>query len=411
MRIILFAGKGGVGKTSVACATGLAAARRGMKTLVMSLDVAHNLSDILDLPKDLLDQNEGLPQRIEENYWIQELDIQRELDRHWSEIYGYLRGLFSATGVDEVAAEELAIIPGMEEISSLLYINQYSKGGTFDVIILDCAPTGESMRFISMPSALDWYMRKIFKMERNILRVTRPVVRAVSSVPVPDDDYFESIQGLYEKLRGVDLLLSDPRITSVRLVTNPEKVVIKETQRAYMYFSLYGINVDAVIVNRVLPPCVPDGYLSGWRRIQEGYLRYIEEAFTPLPIMQAPLFEKEVVGKEDLLRLQEAIYGERDPTEVFRTERPYRIYKFDGRYCLEVLLPFVKKDHVDLLKRGDEIVISVGTYRQHLLLPKSVAGHEPSRASISGNQLRIFFGREDDEQEGRAGKGQTRKGP
>jgi len=234
MRIIFFAGKGGVGKTSISAATGVKAAEIGYKTIVMSLDIAHSLSDIFDLEKDLLDLNKGKPIRITDNLWIQELDIHEEINRNWGEIYKYIATLLSNTGIDEVLAEELAILPGMEEISLLLYINSYVRQKKYDLIILDCAPTGESIRFISIPTALEWYMKKIFKLEKRIVKYARPVVNKISDVPMPKDEYFDAIENLFNRLRGVNSILEDPDITSIRLVTNPEKIVLKETQRAFM---------------------------------------------------------------------------------------------------------------------------------------------------------------------------------
>ena len=256
MRIIFFAGKGGVGKTSVAAATGIRTAEMGQKTIIMSLDVAHSLSDIFDLDRDLLDQNRGRPFNVNKNLWIQELDISEEMERNWGDIHRYLSTLFKTTGLDTILAEELAILPGMEEISLLLYINSYARKKKYDVIILDCAPTGESLRFISIPTTLEWYMKKIFKVEKRILKVARPVAKKVYDLPLPGDDYFDAIEYLFERLRGVEQLLADPEITSVRLVTNPEKIVLKETQRAFMYFCLYKMNIDGIIVNRILPDAV-----------------------------------------------------------------------------------------------------------------------------------------------------------
>jgi arsenite-transporting ATPase len=403
MRIILFTGKGGVGKTSVASATGLLAAKQGLRTLVMSLDAAHSLSDAFDLDQELMDKNRGLPNQVDENLWIQELDIQEEIERHWSDIFGYLSDILAKTGLDDVVAEELAIIPGMEEISSLLYINQYIKEDEFDVILLDCAPTGESIRFISVPSMLDWYMRKIFKLQRRLVKVARPIAKTLYSVPLPADDYYASLEDLFEKMRGIDKVLADPKITSVRLVTNPEKIVIKETQRAYMYFSLYGLSVDAVIINRILPEGLSEEYLGEWKRIQENYVARIVEIFNPLPTFNVPLFPREVVGPEDLLKLGEALYDERDPLKVYYSDLVYRIVKENGQYVLKVTMPFVGKQDVDLLKRGDELIIKVGGYKQHIMLPKRVASNEPSRAVMVDHKLNIYFGG-DHERQGQEGE-------
>ena len=275
MRIIFFAGKGGVGKTSAAAATGVRAAEMGRRTIIMSLDVAHSLSDIFDLDKGLLDLNRGKPLEVGGNLWIQELDLQEEVTKNWKDIHDYLSLLLNTTGLDEILAEELAILPGMEEVSLLLYINRYVKEKDYDVIILDCAPTGESIRFISIPTALEWYIKKIFKMEKALAKYVGPIARRVYDVPVPGEEYFDAIEHLFERLKGVDRILADPETTSVRLVTNPEKIVLKETQRAFMYFCLYRMNIDAVIMNRLLPPDVTDAYFQSWRENQK---RYFEKA-------------------------------------------------------------------------------------------------------------------------------------
>ncbi|MEE9165762.1 MAG: TRC40/GET3/ArsA family transport-energizing ATPase, partial [Nitrospinota bacterium] len=237
-RIILFAGKGGVGKTTIASATGVSCAKKGKRTIIMSLDAAHSLSDSFDMDKRLMDRESGKPVKVNKNLWIQEIDVQEEIEENWGDIHKYISSLFNATGLDEILAEEMAILPGMEEVSALFYINRYFKEKRFDVILLDCAPTGESLRFISMPTALEWYMKKLFKLERNLARIVRPIANKVTSIPIPEDRYFQSIQNLYKKLRGIEEIMKGYRTTSVRLITNPEKIVIKETQRSFMYFCL-----------------------------------------------------------------------------------------------------------------------------------------------------------------------------
>ena len=208
MRIIFFAGKGGVGKTSAAAATGVRVAEMGHRTVIMSLDVAHSLSDIFDLEKGLMDQNKGIPIKVHDNLWIQELDIQEEIEKNWGEIHKYFSALFKTTGLDEILAEELAILPGMEEVSLLLYINRYIREEEFDVILLDCAPTGESIRFISIPTTLDWYIKKIFKMEKTLAKIVGPVAKRIYNVPIPGDEYFDAIEHLFDRLRGIDQIMS-----------------------------------------------------------------------------------------------------------------------------------------------------------------------------------------------------------
>ncbi|MBW1945174.1 MAG: ArsA family ATPase, partial [Deltaproteobacteria bacterium] len=346
MRIIFFAGKGGVGKTSVSAATGIRVAEMGHRTVVMSLDVAHSLSDIFDLDRDLLDVNRGMPVKVDKNLWIQELDIQEEITKNWGDIHQYLSLLLNTTGLDEILAEELAILPGMEEVSLLLYINQYVQKAEYDVIILDCAPTGESLRFISIPTTLEWYIKKILKMERALAKYVGPIAKRVYDVPIPGDDYFDAIESLFKRLRGVDKILADPRITSVRLVANPEKIVLKETQRAFMYFCLYKMNIDAIIMNRLLPSDVKDVYFQDWRKNQAKYLTRAEEYFNPIPVFPVNLFRGEVLGYDRLKILSDQIYGKQDPLQRFFKGEPYDLVKEDGGYCLRMNLPFIAKRDV-----------------------------------------------------------------
>ncbi len=396
-RIILFAGKGGVGKTSAAAATGLRSARLGRRTLVMSLDSAHSLADIFDLERSLMDHNRGEPIPIEDNLWIRELDVQEEIQKHWGEVYRYFAALLNTTGFDEVLAEELAIIPGMEEVSSLLYINSYVKEKTYDVIVLDCAPTGESLRFISIPTALEWYIKKIFSLERTMAKVIRPVARHLTDVPLPEDSYFAALERLFQRLRGVDTLLTDPDITTVRLVTNPEKIVIKETQRAFMYFCLYHMCIDGIIMNRILPTTLQDDFFSKWMRLQKGYVEKAEEYFSPVPFFEARLFQEEIVGTEALARLGESIYGDKDPTQTFYREMPYDISKDDASYRITMKLPFIEKRDVDVHRVGDELVVRIGGFKRHLLLPRQAAAHQKASARFEGDALIISLRRNDHE--------------
>ncbi len=391
MRIIFFAGKGGVGKTSVAAATGIKAAQAGSRTLVMSLDVAHSLADIFDLNRGLLDKNRGKPIKVGDNLWIQELDIQEEIEKNWGDIHKYLSTLLNTTGLDEILAEELAILPGMEEVSLLLYINRYVRTKKFDVILLDCAPTGESLRFISIPTTLEWYIKKIFKMQRTIARYARPVAKRVYNVPLPGEDYFDAIELLFQRLQGVDDILVDPEITTVRLVTNPEKIVLKETQRAFMYFSLYKMNTDAIIMNRILPESIHDAYFEDWRERQGEYIRQAETYFSPIPLFPVNLFRGEILGTDRLTSLAEQIYGNRDPLERFFVGEPYSLFKADGKYQLKIKLPFIQKKDVDLNKIGDELIIRVGSFKRHILLPRQVAASTSLSARLDGADLSVQF--------------------
>ena len=391
MRIIFFAGKGGTGKTSIAAATGVRAAEMGKKTVIMSLDVAHSLSDIFDRKKKLFDQNSGQPLRIRPNLYIQEIDIQEEIKRYWGDIHRYLSSLFNTTGLDAVLAEELAILPGMEEVSLLLYINKYVREEEFDVILLDCAPTGESLRFISIPTTLEWYMKKIFKLERTIARYVRPVAKRIYDVPLPDDDYFRAVENLFERLKGVDHILTNPERTTVRLITNPEKIVIKETQRAFMYFCLYKMNIDAIIMNRILPGQIKESYFKNWIKDQRRYCAAAEDIFSPVPILPVHLFEGEILGYSKLKKLAQEIYGQKNPLQRFYKEAPYQLFKDNHNYHLKLKLPFLSKKDVELNKYSDELIVRIGGFKRNILLPRQVASMEQVTAKLDGQVLDICF--------------------
>jgi arsenite-transporting ATPase len=391
VRIIFFAGKGGVGKTSVAAATGIKAAEMGKRTVIMSLDIAHSLSDIFDLGKDLLDQNKGKPIRIRKKLWIQELDIQEEMKTYWGDIHRYLSSLFNTTGLDEVLAEELAILPGMEEVCLLLYINKYAQEKKYDAILLDCAPTGESLRFVSIPTTLEWYMKKIFKLERTMVKYVRPVAKRVYDVPLPGDDYFQAIEDLFERLKGVDRILMDSKTTTVRLVTNPEKVVLKETQRAFMYFCLYRMNIDAIVMNRILPADLKDSYFKDWLNGQKQRLDEARNYFNPIPIFAVNQFKGEIVGYDNLKRLADQIYQQKNPLRRFYKEEPYKLSKVDGSYRLKLKLPFIMKKNVELNKYADELIVRIGGFKRHIMLPRQVASLYPVKAKLKNQYLHIYF--------------------
>ena len=390
MRILLFSGKGGVGKTSLAAATGLKLAELGYRTLVMSIDPAHSLADSFDLDTDLFHSQTSDPLLIRTGLSILELNIQKEVKRHWQEISSYVISVLRTTGISDVEAEELAILPGMEELSAMMYINQYRRENRFDVIVLDAAPTAESMRFISMPTTLDWYMKHIFPFQRNLIKAVRPIANRVAPFELPTDDYFGNIRNLFEKLEGIDELMQDPNTTSVRLITNPETMVLRETQRAFVYFSLHGLTVDTVIVNRVLPDEIRDAWFNEWHSSQNSVLRELEEYFAPVPVRRVPLFAHEVLGRQRLEDVAKVLYAEgEDPSAVTQTERPYVFGKRDGVYEVRLRLPFATKGEIGLFKKGDELVVEVGTLRRHIGLPRSMASLMPARARLENRVLTV----------------------
>jgi len=278
----------------------------------------------------------------------------------------------------------------MEELSAMMYVNQFRREQRYDAIVLDCAPTAESMRFVSMPTTLEWYMKHIFPFQRGIMKAVRPLANRVSPVELPPDTYFANIQSLFGKLDGVGELLEDPKLTSVRLVTNPERMVLRETQRAFVYFSLHGLTVDGVIANRVLPQQVTDAFFQEWRTSQNKILEEMETYFAPVPVKRVPLFTHEVLGRERLEELARSLYGEKeDPAAVNRTTAPYTFTKQDGHYEVQLTLPFATKGEIGLFKKGDELVVQVGTLRRHIGLPTSMAALSPSRAKLENKILTV----------------------
>jgi arsenite/tail-anchored protein-transporting ATPase len=391
MRIILFTGKGGVGKTSLSAATALQAAARGRRTVLISTDSAHSLSDILEIPLT------GVPQEITKNLDALEIDADREMEAHWDEIKQFISRFFSYHGLDELISEELSVLPGMEEIFSLLKIAEYKQNGTYDCCIVDCAPTGSTLRLLSLPEIINWYLDHIFPLQRAFWGIARPVASHVTAMPLPDDELFKTLKSFYISIGQMrDCMIG--RDTSIRLVMNPEKMVVREAQRAYTYFCLYGFSVDAVMVNRIFPTELEDNYFVTWKRLQREYLEFIEEAFHPLPIYQTPLFDREIVGIPLLLELGQRTYKESDPAALFYEGKSFSMTKKGNRYALTIALPFVTKEKLDLLHRGDELIVMAGSYRRNIMLPESLRGTLVENAKMDDGSLTIIFKREKGEE-------------
>jgi arsenite-transporting ATPase len=339
-----------------------------------------------------MDKNKGKPIKVARDLSIQEVDVQEEIKKNWGEVHRYISSLLNISGIDEVLAEELAVLPGMEEVSSLLHINRYVVEKRYDVILLDCAPTGESIRFISIPTSLEWYMKRLFDVERRIVKVARPITKKFYDVPLPEDEYFATIKKLFDRLEGIDKILADPKITTVRLITNPEKIVLKETQRAYMYFSLYRMCVDAVIINRVLPDAVGNGYFSQWKKTQNRYIKKTEELFGPIPVLKVPVLSDQVVGIKELAKLSREVYGGVDAEQILYADTPYTFRKVKEDYFLDIKIPFLSRKEVELNKRDEELIIRIGGFKRHVLLPRNIAAREPSGAKIQRDKVVIKFG-------------------
>ena len=386
MRVILYTGKGGVGKTSVAAATALMAARRGMRTLLFSTDPAHSVADAFDVP------GSTTRHELSDNLWIHEVDALTELEANWRVVHGYVTTLLASQGIDEIVAEELAAPPGMGEVAALMWIRKYYVEDKYDLMVVDCAPTGETLQLLSFPEVARWWLKKVFPIERRVMKVARPMIQPLIDIPLPKDEVFASIKDLLLDLEGTRSILVDPATTSIRLVVNLEKMVIKEAQRAYTYLSLYEYQTDAVVVNRVLPPTGGGEFLQGWRKSQLAHRRQVDASFGALPILEAPLFEQEVVGEAMLARLGEAVFGEGDPVAMMHRGRSQRIVRKDGDYVLELDLPFISKEEVELVQREGELFVRVGPYKRDISLPRVLARRRSRGARFDGSTLRIFFG-------------------
>ena len=390
MRIILYTGKGGVGKTSVSAATALRCADLGHRTIVISTDAAHSLADSFDLrlgPE---------PTLVAPNLWGQELDVLYQMDKYWGNMQRYFATVLAWRGLDDLIAEELAVLPGMEELASLLQIVHLHDDCDYEVIIVDCAPTGATLQLLSFPDVARWYLEKIFPFERKMVQLSRPILRAVTDLPIPDDELFDTIADLIMQLTRMHDILSDPQKASIRLVLNPEKMVIKEAQRTFAYLNLYGYLTDAVISNRLIPDRVQDSYFDAWKESHAKYSQMIEESFSPLPILKAPLFDQEVVGLDMLRRMAESIYGYDDPTKMYFVGQTHSVEKKDGRYILSLPLPFVEKQDLQLTRSGDELIVHIGNRKRNLILPRVLAGLDVQSAKFDEDTLMITFG-EDEE--------------
>ena len=387
-RTILYTGKGGVGKTSVAAATALATARSGLRTVVMSTDPAHSLSDSLET--ELGPQ----PVAVADNLWAQEVQAETEMERHWQAVQRWLGGLLSDRGVDRILAEELTVPPGMDEIFSLLQLKAHHESGEFDVVIVDCAPTGETLRLLSFPEVARWWLEKVFPWQKRLVTAARPLARTVLDLPMPGNDVLAEVQDLVRNLTDMSDVLRDRSRSSIRLVMNPERMGIKEAQRTFTYLNLYGYLTDAVVLNRVFPDGVDGGYFSAWREVQREHVELVEQAFAPVPVLRAPFFEQEVLGAHMLERLGAEVFGGRAAHGVLYREQSLAL-QMDGDVAeLRLRMPFAEKGDVELKKIGLELVIRVGGRKRIIMLPSSLASFRPRDARLVSGQLRVRFERQ-----------------
>ncbi len=391
-RIILFTGKGGVGKTSVSAATALRCAELGYRTIVVSTDAAHSLGDSLD--RELGPE----PVAVIPNLEAQEIDVLYQMEKYWGRVQEYFSSVLSWRGMDGLLAEETSVFPGMEELASLLQLVKLHDDGDHDVIIIDCAPTGETLRLLSFPEVGRWYLDKIFPFERKAFQLTGPLLKRIVDIPIPDDAVFETIRELILQLDRMHALLSDSAKSTVRLVLNPEKMVIREAQRTFTYLNLYGFSTDAIVSNRVIPNAITDAYFSAWRESQARYGELVREAFSPLPIFTVPLMDAEVVGPDMLRRMAAAIYEEQDPTQIFYSGRTQVIEKAGDGYRLIQPLPFVAKEEIQLARAADELIVRIGNQKRNLILPRALVGLRVLSAKHEDNLLTITFGRKPEEE-------------
>lgn len=390
MRVILMTGKGGVGKTSVAAATGLRCAELGYKTLVLSTDPAHSLADSFDLELG------HEPVLVRPNLWGAELDALMELEGNWGAVKRYITQVLQARGLDGVQAEELAILPGMDEIFGLVRMKRHYDEGDFEILIIDSAPTGTALRLLSLPEVGGWYMRRFYKPLQGMSAALRPLVepffKPIAGFSLPDNEVMDAPYEFYEQIEALEKVLTDNTKTSVRLVMNPEKMVIKESLRAHAYLSLYNVATDLVVANRIIPDTVNDPFFQQWKTNQNIYKQEIYANFHPLPIKEVPLFSEEMCGLAALEKLKEILYQDEDPTQVYYKENTLKVVQDKDSYSLELYLPGIPKEQVQLNKTGDELNIRIGNHRRNLVLPQALAALQPTGAKMEADYLKIRFG-------------------
>jgi arsenite-transporting ATPase len=383
-RTILYTGKGGVGKTSVAACTARGCAAAGLRTLVISTDPAHSLAESLgaELGAD--------PVKAGDKLWGQEVKAQDEMERHWSGVQEWLGELLIERGVDRISAEELTVPPGGDELFALLRLQSHNESGEWDVVIVDCAPTGETLRLLSFPDVARWWIEKVFPFERQLLAAARPIARSLLDISLPSRAVFTDIERLSQNLIAMNEILRDRTRSTIRLVMNPDKMVIGEAMRTFTYLNLYGYLTDAVIVNRIFPDDVGE-YFAAWRRVQEEHLELVHSAFAPVPVLRAPYFEQEVVGPGMLDRLRGELFAEADPAAVLHHALAQELEVLEDGASLRLDLPFAEKGDISLKKIGLELVVGVDGQRRTIMLPPAMAAMRPAAATFEGGALQIRF--------------------
>ena len=387
-RILLFTGKGGVGKTTVAAATALRCADEGLRTIVLSTDPAHSLGDAFEVHLD------SQPRRVVDDLWGQQLDATERLEETWGDVQRYLVTLLDWSGAGTIEAEELAVVPGLEEIFALADIKAYAESGDWDVVVVDCAPTAETLRLLSLPEILGWYMDRIFPAGRSVTNLVRPILSRLTSLPIAGDEVFDALRRFYERLDGVKELLTDPELATVRLVVNPERMVIAEARRTATYLSLFGYTVDAVVANRLLPDDVTDPWFKAWKEAHAEHLEAIEDGFAPVPVLKAELAAEELLGAERLRAFADALYGTTDPADVLHRGRPLQVEPRGDDHVLVLELPFADRDELDVARKDGELLVRVGSHRRAIVLPDSLRRRTVKGATMVGARLEVTFATE-----------------
>jgi arsenite-transporting ATPase len=386
VRVLLFTGKGGVGKTTTSAATAALSAARGRKTLVLSTDPAHSLADALGVELG------AEPTEIDTGLYGQQVDTQRAFESSWREVQHYLRDVLEQGGVDPLEAEELTVLPGAEEVLALLELRTQVASGRWDVVVVDCAPTAETLRLLALPEALGWYMDRVFPAQRRVMPTLRPVLSHLVGVPMPPDRVFAAVERLHGELSDVHRLLTDPEATSVRLVLTPEAVVVAEARRTLTSLSLYGYRVDGVVANRVFPAGGDDPWRARWVEAQSEQLTGIASSFAGLRVWQSPYLPAEPVGLDALTSLGDELYAADDPLAVVSTPEPLAVERVSAdEFVLSVALPHADRRDVELVRKGDDLVLTVGPYRRVLALPSALRRCVVDGAGLRDGALRVRF--------------------
>lgn len=384
-RTILYTGKGGVGKTSVAAATARRCAAAGARTLVISTDPAHSLSDVLDAPVH------GTPTEVSHDLFAQQVQAQDELEQHWSAVSEWMGTLLMERGVERIAAEELTVPPGGDELFSLLVLKGHVESDAWDVIVVDCAPTGETLRLLSFPDAARWWLDKVLGKEQSMLTAARPLARMFLDVQLPDEQVVAEVQKLVGNLVAMHELLRDAERVSMRLVMTPDRMVVAEAMRTFTYLNLYGYLTDAVIVNRVFPDELAEGYFGAWHAVQREQLELVDAGFSPVPVLRAPYFAAEVIGEERLDELADALFADHPPADVLHDRLAQELSVDNGRASLRLDLPFAAKGDVQLKKIGLELIVRVDAHKRTIVLPGALAGYRPTSATLEEGALTVGF--------------------